>query len=322
MLRHSGWHIETFTESDVKIFTCWYVETFKWPFETFTCWDVQTSTASDVKSVSFGCLTSNVKCLQRSPRYRYWLLLSNIWYILLSHPSPCSKQCWHHLEISTDNFYPCLQLPASLCLRMFSGRKWVLDLHMGRHKTRGLQTRSDPQPMQDEIWGISTTVSSPISGSTLSLRGSLLAEPQLSSVATSPTSLSWEHLPNNLLVPKSLLLILVGTQTKPSTKHLSCTQTEHQKAKSGHPSCQRHFLQVNIYSLKVCWSPWDGDLLLQEWGPPGWQTSIEAPHILSPSFPVGHMLTFEIWRAASPLPHPDVQVSQWQQELTVLFFGW
>lgn len=55
----------------------------------------------------------------------------------------------------------------------------------------------------------------------------------LFSVVKSPAGISWDHLPNNVLAPKSMFLTLVGTQTKWFPKHSkdqSCLQTDSQKA--------------------------------------------------------------------------------------------
>lgn len=122
----------------------------------------------------------------------------------------CSKQCWHHLglhrQFTSMPMASCISLPEDV-----PWPKWVLNLYIGRQETLGgLQPRSDPQSTQDEIWRVNIPAASPAKASTLTFQRVLNDCPQ------------WQHpllalhLPNNLFVPKSLFLILVETQTKPS----------------------------------------------------------------------------------------------------------
>ena len=53
---------------------------------------------------------------------------------LMNSPSsslPCSSAD-PTLEVSTGSFHPCLWRPASSCLKMLSGPRWVCDSYMGR----------------------------------------------------------------------------------------------------------------------------------------------------------------------------------------------
>lgn len=137
-------------------------------------------------------------------------------------------------EVSMDSFHPCPWRPASPWRRMLSGPRWVCSLYTGRQEMLGW-----PSTYVDKIWGINTPVSSLVSGSTPSPRGSSLELSPASSMVTSPTGVSWDHLLNNLFVPKSL--ILVGTLTKPSPKHQSCLQADSRRAESG-PHQRGHIL--------------------------------------------------------------------------------
>lgn len=104
----------------------------------------------------------------------------------------------------------------------------------------------------------------------------------------SPTGVSWDHFPIDLPVPKSLFLILVGTQTKPSTKHQSYLQIFRQQNQDTCVCQRRHvFLQAARLpsTWYVCWSMWG-------WGPAPqglrgtrWQGSMEVPHIILLSLP-------------------------------------
>ena len=56
---------------------------------------------------------------------------------LMNSPSsslPCSSAD-PTLEVSTGSFHPCLWRPASSCLKMLSGPRWVCDSYMGRQET-------------------------------------------------------------------------------------------------------------------------------------------------------------------------------------------
>lgn len=78
--------------------------------------------------------------------------------------------------------------------------------------------------------GVNILVSSPFSGLILSPRGSWLQLSPVVLVVMSPTGVSWDHLPNNILAPKSVFLTLMGTQTKWSPKHQSYLQIESRRS--------------------------------------------------------------------------------------------
>ena len=147
-----GWHIETFADLDVEIFACWYVEIFIGLVETFTCWDPEISTAWDV-NLHIHMFDFRHQILQPGPRYRYWLLLSNIGYALLPYSSPHSNR----VDTAYIHGYGFLQFSIWGCSNLYIGRQEMLG--------GGLQPRSDPQPTQDGIWEINTPLASPISGS-------------------------------------------------------------------------------------------------------------------------------------------------------------
>ena len=162
----TGWHKDTFPDPDVEIFTHWYIETFTAPGETVPCWDVETSTGWDIKTFSFISLTSSIRWLAPGPRYRHGFLLPTLWWTFLLHSFPAAVLVppWRSPLTVSIHAYGILHLPAWRCYLGPGGcatPTWAGKKHCG-------------STCVDKIWGMNTPVSSPVSGWTLSPRGSML----------------------------------------------------------------------------------------------------------------------------------------------------
>lgn len=152
----------------------------------------------------------------------------------------------------------------------------------------------------------------------------------LFSVVTFPADISWDHLPNNVLAPKSMFLTLVGTQTKWSPKHSkdqSCLQiVRKQKVSTFIPARgdTSPFIgfQVTSYSLSLLKQVGVGTSSLRTKGHQMTEIYGSASYFYYHPFGAEDMLTshhMAIWKGPSSPFTPRCPCGSVTQGLTALF---